>query len=39
VNSGPFEDGWLMKVKLSDKSEVDDLMDAAEYKKTFEIEE
>lgn len=31
VNSDPYEKGWLIKVKLSDPSELDDLMDAAGY--------
>ena len=31
VNEDPYGDGWLVKVKLSDVSEVDDLMDASTY--------
>ena len=31
VNSDPLEDGWLLKVKLSDITEVDQLLDAAAY--------
>jgi len=31
VNSDPFDTGWLFKVKLSDESEIDNLMDAAAY--------
>ena len=31
VNSDPMDEGWLFKVKLSDTSEVDQLMDAAAY--------
>ena len=31
VNSDPFDTGWLFKVKLSDESELDNLMDAAAY--------
>ncbi|MEN8007082.1 MAG: glycine cleavage system protein GcvH [Candidatus Krumholzibacteriota bacterium] len=31
VNSDPLEDGWLMKVKLSDAAEADQLLDAAAY--------
>jgi len=31
VNSDPFGEGWLMKVTLSDASELDALMDAAAY--------
>jgi len=33
INEDPYGDGWLVKVKLSDPSEVDALMDAAAYKK------
>jgi len=32
VNSDPFGDGWMIKVKLSDVSQVDSLLDAATYK-------
>merc|ERR1719387_3412632 len=32
VNSGAEGDGWMAKVKLSDKSELDGLMDEAAYK-------
>ena len=31
VNDDPYGDGWLVKVRLSDPSEVDSLMDAAAY--------
>jgi glycine cleavage system H protein len=31
VNEDPYGEGWLVKVKLSDASEVDDLMDASTY--------
>ena len=31
VNSEPYGRGWLIKVRLSDASEVDELMDAAAY--------
>jgi glycine cleavage system H protein len=36
INQDPYGDGWLVKVKLSDPSEVDQLMDAAAYKKLLE---
>jgi glycine cleavage system H protein len=36
INEDPYGDGWLVKVKLSDPSEVDQLMDAAAYKKMLE---
>ena len=36
INSDPYGDGWMVKVKLSDPSEADDLMDAAAYRKMVE---
>jgi glycine cleavage system H protein len=38
INEDPYGDGWLVKVKLSDPSEADQLMDAAAYKKLLETE-
>jgi glycine cleavage system H protein len=38
INEDPYGDGWLVKVKLSDPSEADQLMDAAAYKKLLEDE-
>ncbi|MDX5326362.1 MAG: glycine cleavage system protein GcvH [Bacteroidota bacterium] len=32
VNSDPYGEGWMVKVKMSDTSEVGDLMGADEYK-------
>ena len=32
VNADPYGDGWLVKIKLSDPSEADGLMDAAAYR-------
>ena len=32
VNSDPYGDGWMIKVKMSDASEVDALMSADDYK-------
>ena len=32
VNDDPYGDGWLIRIRLSDASEADDLMDAAAYK-------
>ena len=31
VNNDPFGKGWMIKVKISDPSEVDNLLDAAGY--------
>ena len=36
INSDPYDDGWMVKVKLADPSEADDLMDAAAYRKLLE---
>jgi glycine cleavage system H protein len=33
INSDPYGDGWLVKVRLSDSSEIDNLMDADEYQR------
>ncbi len=32
VNEDPFEKGWLVKIRMSDSSELDTLLGAAEYK-------
>jgi glycine cleavage system H protein len=32
VNEDPFGDGWIIKVKMTDPSQLDSLMDAAAYK-------
>jgi glycine cleavage system H protein len=32
VNEDPYGDGWLVRVKLSDPSQADELMDAAAYR-------
>jgi glycine cleavage system H protein len=31
VNSDPYGEAWIVKIKLSDAGELDDLMDAAAY--------
>ena len=36
VNKDPYGDGWLIKVKVSDKSETNDLLDADKYKESIE---
>jgi glycine cleavage system H protein len=35
INEDPYGDGWLVKVRLSDPSERDGLMDAATYRATL----
>ena len=32
VNSNPYEGGWMIKVKISDTSEIENLMSAEDYK-------
>lgn len=32
VNTDPYGDGWMIKIKISDPSEVDGLMSADDYK-------
>ena len=39
INDDPYGDGWLVKVKLSDSSEVDQLMDATAYKELLASED
>ena len=39
INESPFEDGWLIKIKLSDASEAEDLMTAEEYEELISEEE
>jgi glycine cleavage system H protein len=31
VNEDPYHEGWLLEVELSDKNEIEDLMDPDEY--------
>lgn len=39
INESPYEDGWLIKVKLSDPAEADDLMSAQEYEEMLAEQE
>ena len=32
INESPYEEGWIIKIKMSDPSELDDLMDASAYR-------
>ena len=38
INEEPFEGGWIVKVKMSDASELDNLKDAEEYLNSIEDE-
>ena len=35
INNDPYESGWMVRVRLSDPSEVDTLMDAAAYQESL----
>ncbi|TVU32002.1 hypothetical protein EJB05_23734 [Eragrostis curvula] len=39
INTSPYEDGWMIKVKPSDPAEVNNLLDAAKYTKHCEEED
>ena len=36
VNSSPYEDGWMFKIKVSDEAELSALLDAAGYKNSID---
>ncbi len=36
LNQSPYEDGWLIKVKLSDPDELEKLMNADDYREMIE---
>lgn len=36
INEDPYGDGWLVKVRISDPSEQDSLLDAAAYEATLQ---
>ena len=35
INNDPYGDGWMVKVRLSDESETENLLDAAAYEATL----
>ena len=37
VNSDPYGEGWMIKIKLSDPSQLDGLMDVATYQDTVSV--
>ncbi len=39
INEDPYGEGWIIKIKLGDAGEVDNLMSAEEYKKEVEVTE
>jgi glycine cleavage system H protein len=38
INESPYEKGWILKIKISDKGEEDSLLSAADYKAVVEAE-
>jgi glycine cleavage system H protein len=38
INTDPYGDGWMIRVRLSDPTELDDLMNAEEYEEYCETE-
>jgi len=36
VNKDPYGDGWIVKIKISDPAQLDDLLDADGYKEVIE---
>jgi glycine cleavage system H protein len=39
VNNSPYDEGWFFRVKPDDLSELEDAMDAAEYREMLETED
>lgn len=39
VNGSPYDEGWFFRVKPDDLTELDDAMDAAEYRELLESED
>jgi len=36
INSDPYENGWIVKIKMSNPADADELMDADKYKEMIE---
>ena len=36
VNTDPYGEGWMIKIKFDNKAEIDELLDIAAYKETLE---
>ena len=39
ISNSPFEEGWLIRVRMSDPSELDSLLSAQEYEASIQVEE
>jgi glycine cleavage system H protein len=38
INTDPYGDGWMVRIRMSDPTEVDELMNAEEYEEYIEAE-
>ena len=38
INKDPYEDGWIVKIEMSEPAETETLLDPSEYKKILEEE-
>jgi glycine cleavage system H protein len=38
INTDPYGDGWMIRIRISDATELDDLMNAEEYEEYCETE-
>lgn len=36
INKDPYNEGWIVKIKIGDQSEIDELLTAEAYKETLE---
>lgn len=36
LNTSPYEDGWMIKIRISDPGELEELLDADEYREFIE---
>ena len=39
VNESPYDDGWFLKIKMTDPSELDNLLDSESYQAHIEAED
>jgi glycine cleavage system H protein len=37
INRDPYNEGWILKIEMSDRSELDHLLDAAGYRKLLNV--
>ena len=37
INSNPLDDGWIIKIKITDKSEIDTLLDHNKYNELINV--